>query len=114
EARPHLAVGKTPITPSDETCVVSLEQCALQRGIGDLKIAQEQDTPVPQLGLCATQMREIVFDLGAPVRSERPRQGRDKKIQALNGNDIDVGHFARLAPRGAPQKLDLIAIDRKT
>src|SRR5262249_52520932 len=30
EARPHPAVGKTPITPNDETCVVSLEQNALQ------------------------------------------------------------------------------------
>ena len=48
EARPDVAVGEIPITPSDETCVVSLEQSALQRGVGDLKIAQEQDTPVPQ------------------------------------------------------------------
>jgi hypothetical protein len=114
EARPDVPVGKAPITPSDETCVISLEQSALQRGVGDLKIAQEQDTPVPQLGLCAPQMREIVFDLGAPVRSKRPWHGRNKKIQALNGNDIDVGHFACSAPCGAPQKFDLIAIDRKT
>jgi hypothetical protein len=76
-------------------------------------------------------MREIVFDLGAAVRSEWPWQGRNMKIQALNGNDIDVGHFVFSALRSAPQafdpglarsralsvrekKFDLTAIDRKT
>jgi hypothetical protein len=47
-------------------------------------------------------MREIVFDLGAPVGSERPWQGRNKEIQALNGNDIDVRHFAFSALHSAP------------
>src|SRR5262249_42812746 len=86
-------VGKAPVAPSDETCVISPEHSALQRGARNLKIAQEQDTSVPQLGLFAPYMREIVFDLGAAVRSEWPWQGKNMKIQALNGNDIDVRHL---------------------
>src|SRR6266849_395729 len=51
-------------------------------------------------------MRKIVFDLGAAVRSEWPWQGKNTKIQALNGKDIDVHHFALLALAGAPWKFD--------
>jgi hypothetical protein len=47
-------------------------------------------------------MREIVFDLGAAVRGEGPWQGKNMKIQALNGKDIDVHHFALSAPTGSP------------
>src|SRR5262245_4453973 len=43
-------------------------------------------------------MREIAFDLGAPVRSKWPWQGSNMKVQALNGNDIDVRHFVCSAP----------------
>src|SRR5215813_2463133 len=104
EARPDVAVGKAPVAPSDETCVVSLEQSAPQRGVGNLKIAQDEDTPVPQLGLFAPQMREIVIDFGAPLRGEWPGQVSNMKVQALDGNDIDIRHFACSAPCGAPQK----------
>src|SRR6266404_9143012 len=51
-------------------------------------------------------MRKIVFDLGASVRSEWPWQGKNAKIQALNGKDIDVHHFALSALAGAPWKFD--------
>jgi hypothetical protein len=49
-------------------------------------------------------MRKIIFDFGAAVRSEWPWQGEDMKIQALNGNDIDVRHFALSALAGAAQE----------
>jgi hypothetical protein len=51
-------------------------------------------------------MRKIVFDLGAAVRSEWPWQGKNTKIQALNGKDIDVHHFAPSALAGAPWEFD--------
>src|SRR5260370_30386917 len=51
-------------------------------------------------------MSKIVFDLGAAVRSELPWQGKNTKIQAWNGKDIDVHHFALLALAGAPWKFD--------
>src|SRR5260221_12953724 len=51
-------------------------------------------------------MRKIVFDLGAAVRSEWPWQGKNTKIQALNGKDIDVHHFALSALAGAPWEFD--------
>src|SRR5262249_25763994 len=53
ETRADVPVGKAPVAPSDETCVISLEHSALQRGAGNLKIPQQQDTPVPQLGFFA-------------------------------------------------------------
>src|SRR6516165_8440512 len=96
-----IPVGKAPVAPGDEVCVISFEHRALQRGAGNLKFPQQQDTPVPQLGLFAPQMRKIVFDFGAAVRSEWPWQGKNLKIQALNGKDIDVRHFALSAPAGA-------------
>jgi len=49
-------------------------------------------------------MRKIIFDFPAAVRSEWPWQGKNMKIQALNGNDIDVRHFALSALAGAPQE----------
>jgi hypothetical protein len=51
-------------------------------------------------------MREMVFDLGAAVRSERPSQGKNMKIQVLNGKDIDVHHFVLSALAGAPWEFD--------
>src|SRR5262249_57481511 len=92
EGGADVAVGKAPVGASDETCVVSLEQSASQGGVGNLKIAQDEDTPVPQLGLFAPQMREIAFDLGAPLRGEWPAQVSNMKVQALDGNDIDIRH----------------------
>jgi hypothetical protein len=49
-------------------------------------------------------MRKIVFDFGAAIRSEWPWQGKNLKIQALNGKDIDVRHFALSALADVPQE----------
>jgi hypothetical protein len=51
-------------------------------------------------------MRKIVFDLGAAVLGEWPWQGKNMKIQALNGKDIDVHHFALSALASAPYEFD--------
>ena len=102
EAVEHAPVRKAPVAPCQEISEIGIEITGAEAIPGEVRVAPQQNPPIPDFRFLALLHREMRIDVGAPLVGEWPRPRTDIQIERGDAMNRDWQHRPTPPTSGRP------------